>query len=97
MAVDLQDLPLVALALVVGDLAWVRTAPWGLQVPLALGPSAYCQPLEALLVPSRLEQIPWVLPLAGADQEGSHPALALVAWPGVPSCGGPSSYWPGPA
>ena len=36
MAVDLQDLPLVALALVVGDPAWVRTDPWGLQVPLAL-------------------------------------------------------------
>ena len=27
MAVDLQDLPLVALDLVVGDPAWVRTAP----------------------------------------------------------------------
>lgn len=27
MAVDLQDLPLVALALVVGDPAWDRTAP----------------------------------------------------------------------
>ena len=27
MAVDLQDLPLVALALVVGDPAWVRTVP----------------------------------------------------------------------
>ena len=28
MAVDLQDLPLVALALVVGDPAWVRNTPY---------------------------------------------------------------------